>query len=149
MSTTGTGTRAARASRTTDLTVSTARRRVRADHAALRALLDRAAAEGPPIDLRFVRHRRTGTVHVRWPADPREPVEVLAWSELGAVLTAPVATVCGYAARHNRDGRGDAAVSVFADEDLCGRCHRGLGPHAVLAFDHPRPEPDNAEEAWS
>ncbi|KOV84714.1 hypothetical protein [Nocardia sp. NRRL S-836] len=126
-----------------------ARCRAGASGAALRALLDSAAAEGPAVQQRFLRHRQTGTVHVRWPADPRAAVEVLAWSELGEVLAAPVATLCGYAARHNRDGRGDAAVPVFVDEDLCGNCHREQGPHTVLAFEHSTPLPHEVEEARS
>lgn len=116
-----------------------AARRSRATRGALRELLDRAAVEGPPLELGFLRQRHTGTVHVRRPADPRHPAETLSWADLGAALTAPVPTVCGYRARRNHDGLGDAAVSVFADEDLCGNCHRGLGRHAVLAFEHPTP----------
>ena len=107
------------------------------------------------VELAFVRHRRTGTVHVLWPADPdaepdppepaREQVVETDWI---GWLRGDLGTLCGYVAREHLGGQwqGDQRVTVFADELLCARCHRALGPHAARAFEHPVPRPSHENQ---
>jgi hypothetical protein len=91
------------------------------------------------IALEFLRHNPSGVVHVLWPADPDEAPDdrVRPWAE---VMGQSVRTLCPYEGR--RDGEFglpdpvDERVSVFADEALCARCHRALGPWQHKAFEH-------------
>ena len=113
----------------------------------IRELLDRCDTR---IELSFVRHRPTGTVHVVTPADPDVEPEftaaealsveqaVVAYINLARSLVAP--TLCGYDPQVWLDDSGpDEIVETFADGDLCWSCHRALGPHAHRAFEHPQP----------
>jgi hypothetical protein len=110
----------------------------------VRALL--AADSG--LELQFVRHRKSGTVHVITPDDPDEIGEEYRFDEIPADLALAFAcgdtpTICGFLAHINIGETGDVKVSHFDDDDLCHRCHRVLGPdHQHRAFEHPRPSED-------
>lgn len=103
----------------------------------LRELLDEHA---PP--LHFVR-RDADKVHIVAPSDPAQTENaILGRLSGGDALVLALAqrrTVCGLAISVVPGGRGKY-VGEFPDEDLCGRCHRMLGPaHQHLAFEHPQP----------
>jgi hypothetical protein len=108
----------------------------------VRALL--AADSG--LELQFVRHRESGTVHVIVLDDPDEVAEEFRFSEIPedvalSFACGDTATLCGYLARINVGETGDVKVSEFDDVDLCRRCHRVLGPeHQHRAFEHAQPE---------
>jgi hypothetical protein len=97
-------------------------------------------------ELRFVRHRSSGTVHVIVPGeqpwgrtDLRSLPDVEPDPALNLLFGATL-TICGYLAREHRDGigRGDPIVETFADALLCRSCHRLLGALADRAFEHPQ-----------
>lgn len=108
----------------------------------VRALL--AADSG--LELDFVRHNESGTVHVVTPADPDEVAPEFRFNEIPedvalSFAVGDVQTICGYLAHINIGERGDERVSVFDDDDLCRRCYRVLGPeHQARAFEHAQPE---------
>lgn len=103
------------------------------------------------VELTFVQHRVSGTVHVIVPEDPTaelvearpedDEVHWLGW------LTGARRAVCGYVARIHLGGveQGDKLIRGFPDDRLCWRCHRALGEHSDRAFMHPLPE-DKEEE---
>lgn len=103
-----------------------------------RALID--ADPGQP--LRFLLHRCSGVVHVRYPPDPDVMPEPVTAQNVVAVSVGLVRTLCGYQGATYPPGRArNVVVSTFDDAALCIRCHRVLGP--VLrhrAFEHPQPE---------
>ena len=95
-------------------------------------------------ELRFVRNGRTGTVHVVVPAT-RGHVErsvTLGESSGGALAElmgslGQLPALCGFTANITTNlPDGDEPISIFDDEDLCGACHRALGPLAHRAFEH-------------
>lgn len=108
------------------------------------------------IELKFVQHRDTGTVHVVVPVDPEavpedsRPVtdEDKAMVILSLMRTiAP--TVCGYKAVVYMDPtlHTDNFVSVFEDDLTCQRCCKVLGEHSNRAFEHPVPRPSTEDES--
>jgi hypothetical protein len=116
--------------------------------AAARALLDRRA----DLELGFVQHRRSGTVHILWPDDPDERGQQVRFADVPEERVLDLAlgarpTLCGYVAREHLGGagEGDQRTNVFADELLCARCHRSLGPHAARAFEHDRPDVEHLD----
>lgn len=100
------------------------------------ALLNRLAAAGE-LELSFVENRSTGVVHVElprvppWMEDDSGPV---ADPLLNVALVGKTTSLCGI---WLISAPGDRYVSVFADERICARCVRALGPHAYRAFEHP------------
>ncbi|SFQ26454.1 hypothetical protein [Amycolatopsis rubida] len=101
------------------------------------------------LQLEFVRHRRRGRVHVVVPRDPDTRQELAPTADLGeeekfqgalGFVRKATPTLCGRTMLVYFDGEtGDhEIVDAFADDDLCGSCHRVLGPeHAARAFEHP------------
>lgn len=100
-----------------------------------------------PIE--FVRCRRI--VHVLaacgdpsrgFSPDQEWPSSILIeYAEIGpvwALATQPALTICGIVVK-TAPGFQGVYVEAFSDDDLCQRCHRGLGEHAHLAFEHPVP----------
>jgi hypothetical protein len=84
-------------------------------------------------------------VHVVTPADPdveQEPTVPVTDKDKAMVILSlirtPAPTICGYEAvvYMHPSVHTDNFVTVFADELLCGRCHRALGEHANRAFEH-------------
>jgi hypothetical protein len=120
---------------------------------AVRELLTRRS----DIELRFIRHRASGTVHVVVPGDPDEQGEVFRIGEVPAEAQLAMAsgqtpTLCGYVAYKSMDGTrrsSDEMVSEFDDGQLCTRCWRALGPeHQARAFEHSQPGPAGHEIPW-
>lgn len=102
------------------------------------------------IDLEFAR-TPSGTVHVIVPEAPdwaRPAARVLErWSDAADIVTDRTPMVCGLRRLLNPFGdRGTVPVDVFADDDLCERCVKGLGRHSARAFEHPQPEDTDGEE---
>lgn len=107
---------------------------------AIETLLDKY---GTAIELEFVR-APSSLVHIRLPQPPewapRPDGERIPAGEVGqAVRAARSQMVCGTRLHEEHQGGPAYAVGTFADEDLCRRCVRGLGPHSVRAFEHPQP----------
>lgn len=107
-------------------------------------LLERLDAAGV-LELGFLQHRATGTVHVLVPSEPAwmetgEPTPVTV-DEVIAAAAGVVWALCGYRGRRHLGGfeQGDQVVTVFVDTLLCGACHRGLGKYAARAFEHEQP----------
>ena len=104
----------------------------------------------PDIELRFVRNRPSGRVHVAVPVDPDIEPEIIPWDSLDTegkaqtvigMVRQRTSTLCGFTATvYHDNSRGDEIVDTFADTDLCWSCHRALGPeHQERAFRHPQP----------
>ena len=99
-------------------------------HADIRAALADTST-GP---LRFVRHRRSGKVHV---VVPRAAV---AAGGLSSRTLCGLSVVAWLVLDHS--GLRYDFVTEFDDVWLCTRCHRSLGPELQWrAFEHPRPRP--------
>jgi hypothetical protein len=105
-------------------------------------------AEADIVELEFVQHRDTRTVHVVTPEDPDVEPEVGTPegddAKLDVVLSlvrSVKPTICGYVAHVYMDPtrHSDNIIDEFEDELLCGRCHRVLGEHSNRAFEHPTP----------
>lgn len=98
----------------------------------------------PDEDLDFVRHERSGRVHViAW--EPEDAPEVpgtgiRVWEFLVPIRT----TLCGARVFLADGGPGEkwARVSAFDDDALCRGCHRALGEQAWRAFEHPQGHDD-------
>ncbi|MFC0438035.1 hypothetical protein [Kutzneria buriramensis] len=111
---------------------------------AVRELLTRRG----DIELKFIRHRVSGTVHVVVPDDPDKQGEVFRIGEVPAdaqlaMASGQTPTLCGYLAYKSMDGTrrsSDEMVSEFDDAHLCARCWRALGPeHQARAFEYHQP----------
>ena len=99
------------------------------------------AGKRPPEekDLEFLRHDKTGRVHVeQWLVDEEPDRDVPAPVDGDALLAGFIwfhqrRTLCGQTIPS------ESAVDEFADEDLCTRCVQILGDYSYLAFEHPLP----------
>jgi hypothetical protein len=95
-------------------------------------------------ELRFLQHRETDTVHIVAPPTVG-PAREFRFGEISGedaldIALGVVRTLCQYVGRQNI---GDDLIISFADDDLCRRCYRALGPYSARAFEHPRPGVDD------
>lgn len=88
------------------------------------------------LGLEFVARPGAPTVHVVVPVAPawmdQQDAQLVAGDDVDDLLLGSTPTLCGYVLPST--GR----LTVFADERLCRRCVRVLGPLAPRAFEHPR-----------
>lgn len=113
------------------------------ERATLYELMRRLDAEGR-LELRFLNHVDSGTVHVIRPVDPDDEGQPVSWAEgLTALALDPIPTLCGYQGRPGARGgasRIDEFIDRFNDDRLCRSCHRALRLLAPRAFEHPQGE---------
>jgi hypothetical protein len=108
------------------------------------------------IELEFVQHRDSYTVHVIVPDDPDVEPEVVTPQDDAAkadvimgLLRSNLPTVCGYVSTvwMSPTIHSDNKVWEFEDHLLCARCQKALGEHANRAFEHPVPRTSAEDES--
>jgi hypothetical protein len=112
------------------------------ERAGLYELMRRLDSEGR-LELRFLEHLDSGTVHVVRPADPDDEGREVSFAEgLAILIEAPIPTLCSYQGHPTARGGAstvDQFIDRFADAKLCRNCHRALRILAPRAFEHPQP----------